>query len=89
MMLCSVAAPMLLRFAENAIPTWERRRSTEGEADDAGQPRYCLVSEHLRRECQKNHRKDIFTKLYITRDADGEIVDAVEGFANITVRSRC
>ena len=26
----------LLRFAENAIPTWENRRSTE--ADDAGQP---------------------------------------------------
>ena len=28
-------------------------------------------------------------QLYVTRDADGEIVVAVEGLANITVRSRC
>ena len=28
-------------------------------------------------------------QLFITRDADGEIVVAVEGLANSTVRSRC
>ena len=39
MRFCSVSEPPLLRFFENAIPTWEKRRSTE--ADDAGQPRYC------------------------------------------------
>ena len=46
MMLCSVSAPADLRFAENAIPTWEKRRSTE--ADDAGQPRYCRRSRRAR-----------------------------------------
>ena len=34
-----VPALELLRLAENAIPTLEKRRSTE--ADEAGQPRYC------------------------------------------------
>ena len=39
MMLSSVDASALLRFAENAIPTWEKRRSTE--AEDAGHPKNC------------------------------------------------
>ena len=38
-MFLSVDASALLRFAENAIPTWEKRRSTE--AEDAGHPKYC------------------------------------------------
>ena len=34
----TVSDPPFLRFAENTIPTAEKRRSTE--AEDAGQPRY-------------------------------------------------
>ena len=39
MMLSKVSAFALLRFFENAMPTVEKRRSTD--ADDAGHPRYC------------------------------------------------
>ena len=39
MMPSSVSASPLFRFAENAMPTFENKRSTA--ADDAGQPRYC------------------------------------------------
>ena len=35
-MFASVEEQLLFRFLEKAMPTWEKRRSTE--ADDAGQP---------------------------------------------------
>ena len=38
-MLASVDALELLRLSEKAMPTMEKRRSTD--ADDAGQPKYC------------------------------------------------
>ena len=36
-----------------------------------------------------SHRETRFDDISISRARDGEIVDAVDGFANITVRSRC
>ena len=41
MMFASVEEPLLFRFLEKAMPTWEKRRSTE--ADDAGQPTHQLL----------------------------------------------
>ena len=39
MMFARMEESLRFRFLENAMPAWEKRRSTE--ADDAGQPRYC------------------------------------------------
>ena len=40
-MFASVEEQLLFRFLEKAMPTWEKRRSTE--ADDAGQPTHQLL----------------------------------------------